>query len=162
MYCLPFAVSISMDPQTQRFEAGHFSALAYELGGDWMQWLLFTGSFACFVGLYDLISPLLDCLGVCCLRLCQRIPSHGGSKIVRLASIKSAKPRLPCSPQLRRRGDAWRANDDVFLRIDPRGQANLGRVRCFRYQCSRPPADARSESVSRHSQMGRLAQDPSA
>ena len=52
VYCLPFAVSISMDPQTQNFEAGHFSTLAFELGGDWMKWLLFVGSLACFVGLY--------------------------------------------------------------------------------------------------------------
>ena len=59
MYCLPFAVSISMDPQTQNFEAGHFSQLAYDLGGDWMRWLLFTGSFACFIGLYVWLLPIL-------------------------------------------------------------------------------------------------------
>ena len=60
-------------------------------------------------------------------------------------AINSAKPRLPSSPQLRRRGDARRTNDDVFLRIDPRRQADLGRVRC--YQCCQPSADARPESV---------------
>ena len=53
VYCLPFAVSISMDPQTQNFEAGHFSSLALELGGNGLQWMLFGGSLACFIGLYD-------------------------------------------------------------------------------------------------------------
>ena len=53
VYCLPFAVAISVDPFTRNFSAGHFSALAREIGGDFLSWFLFIGSVACFVGLYD-------------------------------------------------------------------------------------------------------------
>ena len=63
VYCLPFAVSISMDPQTQNFEAGHFSSLALELGGNGLQWMLFGGSLACFIGLYLLQATLMSTWG---------------------------------------------------------------------------------------------------
>eukprot|EP01049_Picozoa_sp_SAG25_P011093 SAG25_NODE_1302_length_3354_cov_27.875576_3_plen_83_part_00 len=56
VYCLPFAVAISVDPETRHFEAGHFSMLADQLGGGFLKLWLFAGSAACFVGARDDVS----------------------------------------------------------------------------------------------------------